>query len=391
MANVAGAGTGGVSSLRKNIIGLHPLVIGTNSPSNPVVDHTQALANRTSSGSYTGGYSQVSRPTNPIPTSGYSQVSRPVSTVAPKTGTSNTTSATTAKTTTSSGSTGGVGGIGGSGGGSLDAQRLALEALMKKNADSYYNTQVGMHTKARDNAIAQLQMAYENAVAEGKISMDEARNQFADAKAQIEEQSYLDAQRSQVYGNEMGIQNSQQMLALQAGDNARANKAVNTASTERDRRINELQNRINSITKQKDLDIANQRNTFDANLTQARGQADQMYNQGLLGLRQGDYEAARSASYRSYGSPSGYNIDDPNKKPIADIVQNTASNLANQYNQFKAQQTRTPNDDYFDAMKQQIYGKAPVRDDWASKHIVPPRQNALLKPWEQYWAMFGRN
>jgi hypothetical protein len=223
----------------------------------------------------------------------------------------------------------------------IDNKMGAIEKLLKGGSDSYYKNQEGALQSQRDAQMNELKKAYENAVSEGKISIDEAKSQFdkavgelnkqydsskgtvmeqyEDTNETINEQAYNDSKRTEAVAQDRGIQNSAQMLGMEASDNARTNdyltqnaESKNSAITgltqqrdgqlseytsERDSRINSIKDRINAITKQKDLDLANVNNQYNAGLTQARGQADMMYNQALADLKAGDLNAFRQQQY----------------------------------------------------------------------------------------------
>lgn len=178
-----------------------------------------------------------------------------------------------------------------------DAKRKAIENFIKRSSDEYYNMQEAVLKKARDSQISELEKAYMNAVQEGRIGIDEARDMFAEASTEIHDQAYLNSQSTDLLALQNGIQNSQQLLGLKAGDNARENELINTQMSERDSRISDIRNRLDSILNQKNLDVVGAKNDFNNNLAQARAQSQMMYNEQMGGLLQGDYVAERDHNY----------------------------------------------------------------------------------------------
>lgn len=168
----------------------------------------------------------------------------------------------------------------------------AMKALLGKNRDAYIADQTGLLSKTRDDAIAQLQVAYQNAVDDGNMSIEEAKKGFEATKQQIDQQAYQNSQSSDILAYNNGIQNSMQMLGLKAGDNARVQDAVSTATSDRDSRVNEIMNRLSSLAKEKDINVANANNAYNSGIASATAQANQMYNSGLLDLGQSAYNTA---------------------------------------------------------------------------------------------------
>lgn len=165
---------------------------------------------------------------------------------------------------------------------------------MQQNLEGMYSSQLeeqqAMIEQNVQNAIADLERAYSEAVMQGELSRQEAEQQFQANADAIRQQAYLDAQQTNLSANSLGIQNSQQMLGFQAGDNARRNANMTTARTARDSRINEIKTRINNITNQKNIDTANVRaqGALQAQQTQAGLFGD--YLQGMQGLQGMEYD-----------------------------------------------------------------------------------------------------
>ena len=111
---------------------------------------------------------------------------------------------------------------------SKQAQLNAIYGNIRNQAQAQYQTQSAAIEKMRAASLAEVKKAYEDAVTQGDMSVREAQQAFEAQAAEINKQAYLDSERTAVYGNEMGLQNSQQMLGLMAGDNARKNNLINS-------------------------------------------------------------------------------------------------------------------------------------------------------------------
>lgn len=170
-----------------------------------------------------------------------------------------------------------------------EEQMRKLQEMMMQNSSSYFDAQKAQFDKMLNDQISQLEMAYAEAVNQGKLSVNEAKEQFEAQKSQLEKSAYQQAEATKAYGNEMGIQHSQQMVGLQQGDNARFNSLHNENANIRDKRINDIRDRINLITKQKDLDIARSNAEYGYNIAGAQAQAQQMYAQQMADLMGKDY------------------------------------------------------------------------------------------------------
>lgn len=158
---------------------------------------------------------------------------------------------------------------------------------------AYVQQQQGMLESTRQNQLANLQKAYSDAVSQGRMSIRDAEEQYTQQADSINQTAYQDAERTKLYGQNMGLSNSQQMAGLMQGDNARKNSLINQNITVRDKRINDIRDRINSITTQRDLDVTNVNAQYDAGLQQATGTAMMNMGNNAFGLMQNDYTANR--------------------------------------------------------------------------------------------------
>lgn len=172
-----------------------------------------------------------------------------------------------------------------------------LENLIENNSDAFLENQKAILEQRRQDAITNLQKAYNDAVAKGEISIDEANEAFEKNVEAINEQAYQNAQRTNLVAQNRGIQNSQQLLGLQAGDNRNTMDVRNANQMQKQERVSDIKDRIKQITLQRDLDVANVESQYDTGLLSAQAQADQMRNTGLFNLRMDDYTANRDQNF----------------------------------------------------------------------------------------------
>lgn len=173
-------------------------------------------------------------------------------------------------------------------------QMSQMQSMLQNLSNQYYQGQAAQLASSRDSQLKELQSAYADAISAGNGDIRTANSDYEAQGNAINNQAYLDAEQTALYGNDMGIQNSQQMMGLMAGDNARKNSLINQNMTERDKRIADINDRLTAIKTKRDLDIANTKSQYDSGLLQARSQAGQMYGNNMFGLLQDDYSANRT-------------------------------------------------------------------------------------------------
>jgi hypothetical protein len=71
-----------------------------------------------------------------------------------------------------------------------------MQNQARSMADSYLANQKATLGQALQNQIAELSKAYTDAIAEGKISVRDAQDNFTSQKAALEKQAYLDSQKT---------------------------------------------------------------------------------------------------------------------------------------------------------------------------------------------------
>jgi len=168
---------------------------------------------------------------------------------------------------------------------------LQYQDFLSNAKDDFLNAQTAQLEAMRQQQITDLQKALFEAVQQGQIDMDDAQKAYQDAVEQINQNAYLSAQQTNLSGQERGIQNSQQMIALQQGNQRATAKLRNDAVTARDDRLADIRNRIAQVTNNFNLDVTNANTQYNQGLLQAQAQASQMFNQGMSDLTLGQYKA----------------------------------------------------------------------------------------------------
>lgn len=138
---------------------------------------------------------------------------------------------------------------------------------------------------ARDNALAQLEMNLQKAINQGQLSIKEAEAQFAQAKDQIDQQAYRDAELTNLTSHDRGIQNSAQMVGLMQGDQFRRQGLISDAVTARDQQINAINNQLEQMKYETGVNKGMAQSQYDYGIAQA--QADLLAKQyGTMGEMQ---------------------------------------------------------------------------------------------------------
>lgn len=285
------------------------------------------------------------------------------------------------------------GSVGGSSSGASKTSSMTnLQKMLKSNSDAYYKTQSGLLANQRDEAIRSINTNYQSGLKDANGLISDTNNAFADSKKQINTQAYKDSGVTDLYAYNNGIQNSQQMLAMQKGDNQRSNDAINTAMNDRDKRIADLNTRIADLKTARNSDITGANSTYSNALMSARGTADQQYNQGMFDLTNEErihqrdrsesladqarayaQQKALSGGYSSGGGGGGSRSSASPAK--GGKVNSVLGGLANDYGNYK-QDISTNALDAYRAKQQKITkGLLPT---------VPPAMNPTLSAYDNY-------
>ena len=178
------------------------------------------------------------------------------------------------------------------------AEELArIEEYLLNMRDAYITQQKSILEANLESQLTALKNSLDQAVADGELSVREAEYQFEQQKQALEKQAYLDSERTQLYGQEMGLQNSQQMAGLIAGDTMRANSLLNQNMTVRDKQIADIRTRLDAIKNQYNNAVNEAQANFNTGLMQVEGQAQQQYAQNMFNLKQEDYSANRQQQF----------------------------------------------------------------------------------------------
>ena len=142
--------------------------------------------------------------------------------------------------------------------------------------------------------IMALERAYAQAIQDGKISVRDAKEQFDMEKKEVERQAYLDAERTQLYSQEMGIQNSQQMVGLMQGDNARTNELHQTARLQKERRINDISDRLNRVKQDVEFGRIDAQNQHQTGMAQSTGAINAQMYQNMFDMQRDEFNFQRN-------------------------------------------------------------------------------------------------
>lgn len=188
-----------------------------------------------------------------------------------------------------------------------EEQLLGIQNMLQQNSDAYLQAQTANFERQLSQQIAQLESVYAQAVAEGQMSVRDAEQAFESQKGEIQKMAYQQAEATKVYGSEMGLQHSQQMVGLQQGDNARENSIHNANISDRDKRIADVRDRISMLNTQKGIATTQAQNEYGYNVASAQAQASQMYNQSMSDLMSQNY-------FTQMGMQHDYNLADKNQQ-----------------------------------------------------------------------------
>lgn len=236
-------------------------------------------------------------------------------------------------------SVGGVGSVGATGVNNASALSLAT-----KSSNAYYTGAEAGFAKTRDDAIAEITKNYNQAVADGKISIQDARDAFAESVKQFDKQYYNDSQLTNTTSFARGLGNSQQMAGLMLGDASRRNTNVNDSASERDKQINALNTRIAALTSQKNADVLLENKDYNYNITQARAEANKMLFDAQAGMLGGGGSGG-GGGYSSGGGGSSRSGSSRSTKSTGSSSGGSGA-LPNAYKNYLTTKTNTALDQY---------------------------------------------
>ena len=179
-----------------------------------------------------------------------------------------------------------------------DTQMQEMQKMIEEQKQAFIQQQEAKLQAARDQKIAELEKAYNQAIADGQISINDAQNAFNTQKAEIEKQAYLASQKIKLYASNMGIQNSQQMIGLMQGNDARVASLNNANMTERDKKIADIKTRLNAIKQNKELDISTANSVYNSGVLEANATAEMNASNNMFDLAKTDYTADRNEAFQ---------------------------------------------------------------------------------------------
>ena len=182
-------------------------------------------------------------------------------------------------------------------------KRKSIEANLKKNKDSTYNAQKGTLTKnynnqktARTNNYKSqtstrtknynseknsINNVYSNAKFQSESDKKIVQKNFEEARDEINESAYDQAQATMAQAYAMGLNNSQQMIGLQQGDNSRQNKANQSNMGDRNDKIADILSRLTMEKKETDQALSLADTNYNTDMAMFKDQ----YNNDLFGLK----------------------------------------------------------------------------------------------------------
>lgn len=242
-------------------------------------------------------------------------------------------------------------------------EELLLSA--RSNADQWLTGQKATAQSSYDAEVNALRKALELGVTEQNQLSGQAKRDYENQVAQINQQVYNDSQLRQSMGYGAGMQNSQQFLAQMSGDQYRRQQMDAGVAKDRDARLGDIANRIASLKTQTDFDLSSALSGYNSRLAGLSSEAENMYNNNVLSLREKQLEQEYALqrmqqeyamASRSAGSPGGGGTP-------SGVTQTTASpTLAKSVSQYNTAVNSTPLDAYY---KSQVSKVSPVKQSSA--------------------------
>jgi hypothetical protein len=174
---------------------------------------------------------------------------------------------------------------------SLEKAMNNYREFLRSSSDAHFTEQKAMIQTSLEQQLNRLEKAYDEAVRQGKMSEEEAAEQFEENVKAINEDAYINSQLTELSAQQRGIQNSQQMLAMQQGDQRHTQSLRDENRRARDKRVNDIKDRIAQITNEYNLDRHEANTTAELAIRQAQAQADQMFNTGMSQLNLMQYQS----------------------------------------------------------------------------------------------------
>lgn len=167
----------------------------------------------------------------------------------------------------------------------LDSQNK----LLQQNADAQIKSAESNYAKIRDQQISNLQAELDQAVADGKLSVQEAETQFEKQKEAIYAQNYLDSEYSKAQSQNRGIQNSQQFLGMEQTRQANTTSLLNSNMTDRDNKIFQINTRLSQLSGETLRGINQARTDYQYNVAGAQADIQAQMYQNQFGMNADEY------------------------------------------------------------------------------------------------------
>lgn len=280
-----------------------------------------------------------------------------------------------------------------------DAQKL--KAMAKALGDSYYKNAQSGNKATRDRAIRDLTNSYNTEVASSNKEKVTLNEDYQDSVQDINKDAYKDSKMTDLYAYENGIQNSAQLLGLRSGDNQRTNDAKGEVLDERNKRISAINDRLATLLTTKNQGITGANQDYNNANTQARSQADLMYNTEMLQQEKDAQALAREEALRKQqlassgggggGGSYGRSSTGGSSKGGTTVSGNKAD-LSGEYKEYEKTRQQTAIDSYNKRM--QSYQKpASVVNTQKSVGMPYPtvRDNPNLSSWQKYRMITGQS
>jgi len=180
-----------------------------------------------------------------------------------------------------------------------DAKLSSMQGWLEQMSQQQIASQQAQLGAARDQQLAEIDKALQQAINAGEISVREAEAQYEAAKKQIHEQAYVDSEATALAGQQRGIGNSMQMLGLMQGDQARTNNLLNQNITTRDQQINAINNQLAQLQAGANIDrtMANANYNYGLAGATAEINANMMNNQ--LGMTMDEWNRVQGQQFQN--------------------------------------------------------------------------------------------
>lgn len=154
---------------------------------------------------------------------------------------------------------------------------------------AFIEEQTAAIEEAKNQKIMELQQALNTAVADGEISVNDAKADFNAKKKEIEKQAYLQSENIKVNAEERGIGNSQQLLGLEQGNANNTMNLNNANMTARDKTISDIKTRLSALKTNMNLSIADANSDAALQIKGAEATANLNYSNNMFDLNKIQY------------------------------------------------------------------------------------------------------